>query len=181
MANDLSKKASCKIELFLLVALLILSFKIFAQSDNPIVQRSNYKLRLVVNKDSVYEYNIKESPFILKDNFIQLYPTETILVEVDEANNLIRSMKVVQKNMHPNKTIQISFIQNSQNDIHQNMTLQISNPFTKDLSYSAHILLAASNKWIKTDVMPIKAGISSYEMWPDIITSIVLGDWLFVN
>lgn len=61
------------------------------------------------------------------------------------------------------------------------MILQISNPFNKDLIYSAHLLLATSNKWIKTDVLPIKAGKSSYEMWPDIIVSIVLDNWIFTN
>jgi integral membrane sensor domain MASE1 len=35
-------------------------------------------------------------------------------------------------------------------------------------------------KWISTSIMPVKAGIWGYEMWPDIITSIALSEWKFL-
>jgi hypothetical protein len=35
------------------------------------------------------------------------------------------------------------------------------------------------SKWIETDVLPVMAGLSGFETWPDIFTSIALSGWSF--
>jgi len=59
------------------------------------------------------------------------------------------------------------------------MMLKVVNPFKQQLVYNATIFLMQQKKWVVTDVYPVEAELTSYETWPDIITSIGLGQWTF--
>jgi hypothetical protein len=54
--------------------------------------------------------------------------------------------------------------------------LKVVNPFPYDLIYTAQIL-TLRKKWSTTDVLPVRAGLSGFETWPNIIISIALGNW----
>lgn len=60
------------------------------------------------------------------------------------------------------------------------MLLKILNPFPYDLKYAAK-MLTLQRKWAFTDVLPVKANLTAYESWPNVIISIALFDWEFIG
>lgn len=149
--------------------------------DSAILKRTPYTLRIDVNKVNFYEEQIGATPYIFPNNGMQIYPGETIYVEIEQDNGVIKSMRAVKEITNPKTTLTITFSQKSENKIHQMMMLKIQNPFPKNLTYIAKMFLLKQNKWIDTNVYPIAAGLSAYETWPDIITSLGLGSWTFTD
>ena len=107
------------------------------QESNILKERAAFKLKMPIEKGSVYEADIPSSPFMNELNVLRLYPGEKVLVEVEEYDGTIKSMTVVKEKKNPRITLEISFTQEAIKDKHQNMVLQIDNPFIMDLSYSA--------------------------------------------
>jgi hypothetical protein len=153
---------------------VISSINILAQ-----VKRLPYKLSIIVDKSTVYEEDVKATPYVLPNNTIQLYPGENIYVEVESTGGVITSLNAIKENKNPSKTLVISFSQTISNKTHKSMLLRITNPFKEKLYYSAVIFLMQQKKWVNTDVYPVEAEISSFESWPDIITSIALSKCSF--
>ena len=75
----------------------------------------------------------------------------------------------------------IEFHQEKNGKNHKQMMLTIENPFQKSLHYRAMINLMNQNRWRKTSVVQVLPGLSSIEMWPDIITSIALSGFEFIE
>jgi hypothetical protein len=165
--------------LFSLVS-LFLYLASYTQDNNLLPERTAFKLKLPVNKNSVYEMDVPSSPFVRNKNIVQIYPGETLFLEATIQDSVIR-LTSVKDIKHPEKTITISLVQNATKKTHENMMLKVSNPFDKDLTYAARIFLMEANKWVSTSVLPVRAGISSFEMWPDVIITIGLSDWKFIS
>lgn len=166
-------------KLFILTFFCVLTLNLSAQIENYKPDRDSYPLTIAVNKKSTYQSDIKASPYVVGADVLQLYAGETVFVEVEQSNGVVNRIKTVKENKNPEKTLEISFLQNANKKTHVNMMLKISNPFKMDLSYSAKIFLMTHNTWVNTNVLPVKAGLSSIEMWPDVIVSIGLADWTF--
>ena len=165
--------------------MFVLSFAVFLLTGISFAQnsasskRAPFKLTVAVDKKSFYEEEIKESSYILPDNTIQLYPGETIYVEVVHENGVIKSLNVVKEIIDSSKTLTIQFTQTSDKKVHQLMMLKIENPFTYNLNYKSKIFLLRPMKWADTDVYPVQAKLAAFETWPDVITSIALNDLKF--
>jgi hypothetical protein len=86
-------------------------------------------------------------------------------------------MKVVKENLNPEKTIKIEFTQTVKDRKSEMMMLEIVNPFKKDLEYKAMMFIVGHDKWISTSVLPVKAKLTGYETWPDVIITLVLTEW----
>jgi hypothetical protein len=86
-------------------------------------------------------------------------------------------MKVVKENLNPMKTIEIELKQEVKERVSESLMLKIKNPFKKTLNYKAMMFIVGQDKWISTSVLPIPAELSSFELWKDIIISMVLTDW----
>ncbi len=149
--------------------------------DSTILKRIPYTLRIDVDKVNFYEDQIGATPYVFPNNGMQIYPGETIYVEVEQYNGVINSMKAVKQINNPKKTLTISFSQKSENKIHQMMMLEIRNPFPKNLTYEAKMYLLKQNQWFDTNVYPVMAGLSAFETWTDIIISLGLGSWKFTD
>jgi hypothetical protein len=152
-----------------------------AQTDTAVLQRQAYKLSMPVSKKTVYESDVPAGPFIVKDDILQIYPGETVFLQVEKTGDEINSVKVVKQNLHPEKTLTISFTQVVEKHVHQSMMLKIDNLFDKNLAYQALIFLMEQKKWVKTDVLPVSAGLSSYETWPEVIVTLALSGWRLVK
>ena len=161
-----------------LIALLTISLGSYGQ-DIAQLKRTPYKLRVAVDRNSVYELGIKGTEYVSPDKTIQLYAGETVYIEVEQENGDIKSMTAVKEIINPAKTITISFTQSIKENEHESMMLKVINPFEKNLVYKAKIFLFQEKKWVNTDVFPIQPRLSGLETWPDIIPSIGLGDWSF--
>jgi hypothetical protein len=165
------------------VPTLILSFFFttaicFGQS-NDLLERNAFKLNIAVDDTNFYSDDIKAAAYILPENTIQLYPGESIFVEIELSDNEIKSMKTVKANLHPEKTLGISFSQQTNGKIHKGMMLKIENPFNKKIEYKANMFLMKYNKWAPTSIQPIQPKLSSYETWSDLIVTIALAGWEF--
>ena len=170
-----------KMKTFYVLLLSLTPIFAFSQENNDLPERKPFVLKVPVDKSSVYVDTIKATPFIVHADIIQIYPGETIYVEAEEANGIIKSLKTVKENKNPNRTITISFTQVLENGVHQTMMLKANNPFKKNLNYSAKISIMNSKNWVNTDVLPIRPGLSTFETWPNVIVSIALYDWKLAN
>jgi hypothetical protein len=164
--------------IFAVLVMSLVSFYTYGQ-DTIQLKRTPYKLTLAVDKKTVYEEDIKASPYILPNNVVQLYPGETVFIEVEEENGIINSMTAVKENVNPSKTLVLSFSQTATKKVHQSMMLKVFNPFKEELSYNANIYPLQHKQWIKTSIYPVAGGLSGFESWPDIIISISLDRWTF--
>ena len=163
--------------IFLFAALFTASAFASHAQDTTVLTRTPYKLHVAIAKNAAYEEDIKATPYILPGNFVQLYPGETVYAEVERDAGVIKSLKAVKENTNPSKTLVITFSQSVNNGAHEMMQLKIANPFSQTLVYKAKVIYLKGHKWIDTDVLPIQAGLSGIEMWPDIITVVALTDW----
>lgn len=164
----------------LVLALFALNIKSFAFSQaSTQLKRTPYKLSVAVDKKTVYEEEINATYYVLPNNTIQLYPGETIHVEIEQKDGVISAVTAVAEVANPEKTITISFKQNTKKKVHEMTILQIVNPFPQDIVYRSKIFLLKQNRWVDTKVIPVRAKLSAFETWPDIITSIAIGGWEF--
>lgn len=161
-----------------LIVLVSFSFCLYGQ-DSTQLKRTPYKLIVAVDKKSFYEEDLKEAVYVLPENTIQLYPGETLYIEVEQENGIIKNMNAVKEIKNPSIIITLSFTQTAAKKVHELMMLKINNPFSTSLIYKASIFLFKQKRWVNTNVYPVMAGLSAYETWPDIITSIGLSNWAF--
>jgi len=164
--------------IFIFIVSSLFSRYVIAQDFYPL-KRKSYHLNVAVDKKTTYEEDLNESPYVLPDLTAQIYPGESIFIEIEQLNGVIKNVKAVAENKFPDKTITISFTQSAKKKAHELMMLKIVNPFKYVLRYNTKIYLMQHKKWINTNVLPVPAGLSAFETWPDIITSIALADWSF--
>ena len=160
--------------------LLCQSFSSWAQDDNALFERPPFRLKIPIDRNRVFESDIPATPYIQTENIVIMYPGETVYLEVDKTEGTwqLHSVRTIRDSA---RTLVISFNQHAKKDKHQSMMLKIRNPFKSDLSYTATIFPMRVNQWVPTTVIPVKAGISSIEVWTDPIVSIGLGEWKFVT
>jgi hypothetical protein len=159
----------------LCLTIIIIPLASFGQDTS--LKRAAYKLTVVVDKNSFYEEQIKATPYVLPDKTIQLYPGETIYIEILQENGTVKKLTAVKEIRDSSKTVTISFRQSVNKDTPGLTTLKVTNPFPYRLIYKAKIFLLTQNKWTDSDVLPVEAGIPGFESWPQVITSIILSDW----
>ncbi len=145
-----------------------------AQNDKP--QRSAFTLKLPVDSVRFYEQEVKQTPYFVKDNILQIYPGEKVFIEIEIDKSEIKSMKTVSSNVNPDKTITVELAQHTKNKKHDFMMLKIDKTFKEQLDYKAAMYIVGHNKWIPTNVLPVKA-LGAYETWSDVIITLVLSDW----
>lgn len=147
--------------------------------DTTALTRTPYKLTVAIDKNAVYAADVKATPYVLPDKTLQLYPGEKVYIEVELANDTIASLKAVRENTNPSKTLIVEFTQSAKKNVHEMMMLKVTNPFAKNLVYKCLFFPLKGSKFVETDVLPVMAGLSGFETWPNIIISIALSDWKF--
>ena len=148
----------------LLITLFTISF-CYGQ-DTTQLKRVPYKLTVAVDKNSVYEEEIKATGYVLPNKAIQLYPGETVYVfEVEQDNGVIKSLTLVKEIKDSSKTLTLSFTQSTKKKVHEMMMLKVINPLPFKLIYKASIFLFVQKKWVNADVYPVEAGLSGFETW----------------
>ncbi|MDP9040798.1 MAG: hypothetical protein M3N30_02375 [Bacteroidota bacterium] len=162
--------------LLLSILFSAITLRTYSQDTIPL-KRAAYKLNVAVDNESFYAQDIKEAPYVLPDKTIQLYPGETVYIEVEQENGTIKNLKAVNEIKDSSKTVIISFSQTVKKRVHENMMLKVNNPFPYQLIYEARIFRLVQKKWGVTDVYPVEAGLYGIEIWHEVIISIALSDW----
>lgn len=147
----------------------------YAQNDKP--EREGFTLKLPVDGKQYYEEEVASGPYFVKEKMLQIYPGETLFIEVELEKKEITSMKVVSENVNPDKTIEVEFTQSAKDGKSEFMMLSVSNPFKKDLEYKAMMYLVGEGQWMETNVLPVRAKISGVELWNDVIITLALSEW----
>jgi len=142
-------------------------------------KRKSYKLEIAVDEAQQYIMDVPESPYFVREKVLQIYCNETVLVECEIQGDSISTMKVVDKNINPEKTIVINFTQNSDDRKNIKTDLHVKNPFDKKLIYNAMMFTPTSQKWKSTSIFPIQPKLENFEMWPHPIITLVLENWSF--
>ena len=164
-----------KKKLILTIIYGLTSLLAFSQNDKP--ERSGFTLKMPVDSVQFYEQEVKKTPYFVKDKIIQIYPTEKVFIEVETNKSEIISMKTVNENLNPEKTISVELTQSTKDKKHELMMFKITNPFNKQLEYKAMMYVVGHNKWIPTNMLPVKAIGTAYETWGETIITLVLSDW----
>lgn len=147
----------------------------FAQNEKP--NREPFTLKLPIDSINFYQQEIPKSPYFVKDNILQIFPSEKINIEVELKNDSIVSMKTVEKIEFPEKTITIDFQQKVKDRKSDMMMLTVKNPFDKIMTYDAHMFIVGRNDFLETSILPIRPKLTNFEMWNDIIITLVLENW----
>ncbi|MET0637936.1 MAG: hypothetical protein ABWZ25_18030 [Chitinophagaceae bacterium] len=171
-------KAAMKNVLLISSILFLYIGRIEAQK-NDVLTRVPYTLKMIVDDSTFYEEKINAVPYIFPNRSLQMYPGEKIFLEVELKNNEIADMKPVKENENPSRTLILEFIQHTENNVHKRMSLVVTNPFPSTLTYKAKIFPLSVKNWVSTSIYPVSPGLLGIELWPDLITSIALGDWKF--
>ncbi|WP_346883740.1 hypothetical protein [uncultured Algibacter sp.] len=150
-----------------------------AQNEKP--NREPFVLDLVVDSINHYKQNIKKTPYFVKGNTLQIYPTEKVNIQVEIKNDSILSMKTIKEVEFPEKTMTISFKQNITDKKKKAMMLEVKNPFNKILTYRAHMAIVGVKRWIPTSTVPIRPKLTTFELWNDVIITLVLDNWKLSN
>ena len=163
-------------KLFFLLFTLITSF---SYAQNEITERQPFTLELAIDNEQYYQMQVDKSHYFVKNNVLQIYPTEKLNIEVEIKNDTIFSMKVVEKITDPKRTIKIEFFQHVDDRKPEGMILTVTNPFERKLNYNAMMYIFGHNKWLSTSIIPIEPNLINYETWPDVIITLVLDKWRF--
>lgn len=147
--------------------------------SNDLATRNSFTLKLPIDGINYYQTEIAQSPYILPNNTIQIYPGEKLYIETEVLKNKIITMKSVKEIKDSTKTIVISFTHVDENNVYSRTMLDIENPFGKDLIYEARMFLMKNNKWVQTNVYPVRSMLRSIEIWPDVIVTLALTGWEF--
>ncbi|SDE18366.1 hypothetical protein SAMN05216464_104258 [Mucilaginibacter pineti] len=160
---------------YLFIALMLISRLCFSQPVD-INTRPAFELKLFVSDSNFYKAAMPATSYVIQNKIIQIFPGEEIFIEADIVKDSLVNLKRVSAIVSKKKTLTISFTQISEGKAHKQMELRVSNPFSKNLEYSAQMNLMKQKRWVKTDVLPVRAGIQSFEFWPDVITTMALSD-----
>lgn len=146
-------------------------------TQNEVLTRDTFTLILPIDGVSYYEQEVERSPYFFEGNILQIYPGESLLVEVTLKGDEIALMQVVKENINPERTIQLEFTQKTKDNKSEFMMLKVSNPFDKKLNYKAMMFSVGATEWKKTSIIPVQPGLSSFESWKEVIVSLVLSEW----
>jgi hypothetical protein len=167
-------------KLKMLFSIALLTMVVYCNGQNTSqYKRTPYNLTVSVDGKNFYSEDIGATPFVLPDNTVQMYPGETVFIEIEQTGGVIKSLKAVKSIVDSSKTISLIFQQTTKGKIHDSMLLTVHNPFPYTLDYQANIYLMKNKRWVKTSIIPVDAGLTNFENWTDIITSIALKQWKF--
>ncbi|MGG5505804.1 MULTISPECIES: hypothetical protein [unclassified Myroides] len=156
-------------------AIILCSF--IVQAQDRASQRPAYRLEIAADEQHQYGMDIPASPYFVAPNTLQLFCNEKVWVECEIEGNAIQSMKVVEQNNHPTRTIEIELTQEASDRTRIQTILVVKNPFDQKLKYKAMMFTPTHQDWAKTSILPVEPKLLGYEMWPHAIVTLVLDNW----
>jgi len=166
--------------LLLLIASLALCFVSVAQRQTPeqardaLCQRVPCRpvttVRLKLNNQEYFEMEFPKGPYVA-DGFINVLAGEELLVEFDETEGTLSHPHYVKTAAKPERTISLRLEQTDQGTI-----LRVKNPLAKSIIYDCHIQHYSEQRLRKTSILPVPAGLMSFEMWPYPVAQAVISN-----
>lgn len=112
----------------------------------------------------------------LDESFVILTPGQHLLLECELDGALIRRLRRVATMERPDRTIEVQLAEVP--DIGRSSAmLTIKNPFSKGLKYEAAVQLRGMDTFMRTSTLPVRAGLTNHESWPNPMARVVLSDF----
>jgi hypothetical protein len=125
-------------------------------------------VRLKLNKKEFFEMEFPKAPYVA-EGFINVLAGEEILVEFDDTDGTLSNPRYVKTVAKPERTISFRLEQTDNGTV-----LQVKNPFTKSIMYDCAIQHYSEQRFRKTSIVPVQAGLVSFEMWPYPVAQVVV-------
>jgi hypothetical protein len=127
-------------------------------------------VRLKLNNKEYFEMEFPKGPYVA-DGFINILGGEELLVEFDDADGALSNPRYVKTATKPERTISFRLEQTDEGTI-----LRVKNPFAKDIIYDCLIQHYSEQRLRKTSILPVQAGLMSFEMWPYPVAQAVISN-----
>jgi hypothetical protein len=127
-------------------------------------------VRLKLNDKEYFEMEFPKGPYVA-DGFINVLAGEEVLVEFDDTEGILSNPRYVKTADKPERTISFRLEQTDQGTI-----LRVKNPFTKSIIYDCLIQHYREQRLRKTSIIPVQAGLVSFEMWPYPVAQVVVSN-----
>jgi hypothetical protein len=138
-----------------------------------VVCREPTTVKLKLNSKEYAQFDFPMSPFVA-EGFINILSGEKFSVEFEEKGGDLENPRFVKDVTHPERTISIAFSQSE-----EGMVLTIQNPFPKPIVYECRIQHYKHEGLSKTSVVPVRAKLVSFELWPYPIAQVVISNVRF--
>jgi hypothetical protein len=132
-------------------------------------------VRLKLNNKEYFEMEFPKGPFVA-DGFINVLAGEEVLVEFDEADGTLSNPHYVKTAAKPERTVSFRLEQ-----IDEGTILQVKNPFKKNIIYDCVIQHYSEQRLRKTSIVPVQAGLTSFEMWPYPVAQVVVSNMRYAD
>jgi hypothetical protein len=160
-----------KLKIFATLITMV-SINVFA-GDTNVVFREPFTLKLPIDNESYYEQEYPKIPYVIENN-IFIFPKEKFRVGITVVDG-----KVTQAKYDPDgksdQYFEFEFKPRiSDSDGEVSMMLTTKNQTKHDLIFDALMVVPDKQSPLKTSILPIASGLSSYESWPHPILQLML-------
>ena len=127
-------------------------------------------VRLKLNAKEYSEMEFPKAPYVA-DGFINVLAGEEILVEFEDVDGVLSKARYVKTADKPERTISFHLEQTDEGTV-----LRVKNPFAKSITYDCVIQHYSEQRLRKTTIVPVRGGLTSFEMWPYPVAQVVLSN-----
>lgn len=146
--------------------------------------RGETVVELVKDDGTPFHLTLPMAPPIVQPGFVSIYAGETIILEADVEDHGLVNLRAVPQVMHPDKSVEFRFAQDTTMQNGSDMVLAIRNGFGRPLKYRLGMLLPSDPEPSpgqppsirRTSICPVQPGTASYEHWPHAIYLLVVAD-----
>jgi hypothetical protein len=127
-------------------------------------------VRLKLNNKEYFEMEFPKGPYVA-DGFVNVLAGEELFVEFDNADGSLLNPHYVKTAAKPERTISFRLEQTDEGTV-----LRVKNPFAKNIIYDCLIQHYSEQRLRKTSILPVPAGLMSFEMWPYPVAQAVISN-----
>lgn len=161
---------------WILASLVIASTAIAADQAVPAsstaqpVFRKPFMLEVRVDKDRVWRENFGPVPYVY-ENGVYLFPGERFGVKLDVKDGAIAGISYVSD--ADKADVSFEFSQDLQDD-KATATLKLINHTTHSLTMRALMMVPGEKKPVETSILPLNAGMTNFESWPQALRQLLV-------
>ncbi len=160
-----------------LILLCSASFDAFSQTYKP--YREAYLQAMYVDSSHYYGQELDSTPFIGKDNILQLYTGETLFLEAVINNKQLSSIRSIEHDSLHKPSFEVDLIQQAKGVMHSSVTLSITNNLKKDVWVMVSAFEIGKTDWTEDKPLYIPKGKTATVVWKEPIASALISEWKF--
>lgn len=144
---------------------------------------------LVTDDGTPLRVELPMAPPIVQPGFVTIYAGESIILEADVEGDRLVNLRAVPQLVHPDRSIQLRFHQDTTMRHGTDMVLLVQNGFSQRLKYRLGMLLPSDPEpppgqpppIRRTTSCPVLPGQAAYEHWPHAIFLLVATEFHLVD